>query len=717
MIQIQINNEFLNLGDASIRIERNNPSFLTDVYQGDFSFPFTIPLTESNLRILGYANSIELFDRKVDLIGYLWLFGAPYLKTKIFISSGTNKSITLNLSAGLKALSTGDKNLNEIDYGPDYVLGSDSDGVVLGAKTVSLVTDYNTYGFTFVPHKNESFYGDSNPDFCGVVNRQNSITGDFYQNQVSVGNRFCLVPFLYLFFILKKIFQAEALIPKGNFWDDKEMQKLLVYNNYSLDRPDRTNNTFVKSGSDQNYNTVTRLRLDLGPAGTFDDGLAWQGAADEYEITYVGEHIFDLSLSAYLKRGDDFFGTYNPHFRMVIDGVTAGTVYFGSQTQGYVTRSLSFSYTATPSDIGKKVYFENVIAPVFFPLNNFEFRIITGSYLLVSITQDSLNVYNETISYKNHVPDITVSDFLAQFKNMGIKFDFDYQNGTVSLNYNKGLKNLSTIDWTDKITNDYELNFEDKNKGYKLNYDFGSSDELVDGNFKKYVNANFRGEFDRFENLPFASKEGNIALVLNSNQLFISKQNSTSTGLEWVYFCDNYYDLVYGNGEQEVFSKIAPMFMTLAENEGGSPLENTALMPTIKQTGSSDMFGIGVNSFDLRFVFLRGVNQSNGLTSPKGGKYNYASSTAIGINGNSVGSYEFPILSKKGLNQIFSNDFFSALNNSEFVERDIRLNEVDIINLDTSKKVTISGIGYLIKSVSLSISKKLSLARVKFLKI
>lgn len=719
MIAIEINNSFLNLGDANIRIEKNNPSFITELFQGDYSFPFTIPTTENNLRILGFVNTIEIVNRTIELEGYLWLFGAPYLKTKILVSAGTHKSITLNLASGLKAMRIADKSLKDINFGSDYVLGSNTDEVISKAKDISLITDYTTYGFTFVPHKNLDFYGGANPDFCGIVNRQNSVTGDFFKNDAFIGNKYCLVPFLYLFFILKKIFEAEGLTPTGDFWNDPEMQKLLIYNNYALDSPNEDDNCYVLAGSDRTYNTNTRLKLFKGPTGSFDAAGAWSNTLFEYTILQAGDLVIDVLINAYSDTRDTmYFGTYEPHFNLYIDGVLAGALTFPSQSYGNFSRSLSYAYTATVGDIGKKIHLENIVAPIFLPLTGLIFNVKASSYLLITNNSDAINIYKKSITFSNHVADISVSDFLSQFKNIGISFEFNYNNLTVAINYDKNyMQTNDIVDWTGKATTEYELNFEDRNKGYKVNYDFGASDKLVEGNFKKYLAKNFKGEYSTLKNLPHPSNVGFIALVTNSNQLYITAQNPLAVGLIWQYFGDNYYDIVIGRGEQESKTKIAPMFMDFTDNEGGTSLQNRCLIPTSSQQGSSQMFSIGVSDFDIRFVFLRGVNQSNGLASPEGGNYIYAGTTRFGINGDIVGSYEFSLNSKYGLIDKFVLDFLRFLNNADIVDVNLRLHEVDIVNLNIKKKTNIDGVGFLIKSISLSMAKTLSLARAKMLKL
>lgn len=720
MIGIEINQQFLDLGDESIRLEKVNSSFISELFQGDFSFPFTVSNTENNLKLLGFSNIIEIVNRKIEIDCYLWLFNVPYTKSKIVVSAATKKTIRINLTGGIKAMKIADKSLKDLNYGPDYILGPNLSLMLNTVKAISQETDYTQYGFTFVPHENPDFYGSNNSDFCGVINRQNSVTGDFLFNNTFIGNRYALVPWLYLFFILTKIFEDEGLTPSGDFWTDPEMQKLLVYNNYALDKPNEDDNCYVIANTTYAYNTTTRLKLFKGPPTTFDLANGWSNSAFEYTILQAGDIVVDVVVFAEVDlRNTFYFGQYIPHFNLYIDGVFTGEqLNFPSQGVGQFSRSISYQFTALVGDIGKKIYLNNIVDPVYLPLTGLIFNVLPASYMLVTNSSEQLNIFDKKVTYKNHVKDISVSEFLSEFKTIGVHIDFDYNNASVKLNYDKNYINSNTAkDWTDKAINEFELNFEDKNKGFKVNYNFGSSDKQVEANFKKYLLSNFKGTFPTYKNIPYPTVQGSIIAVENSNQLYITSPSGTGTGYVWTYFSDNYYSLILGNGEKENFSKIAPMFMNFAENEGGTASQNKCLIPSSKQSGSSQMFGMGESDYDLRFVFLRGINQSNSLVTPEGGVYIYAGTSIYGINGDYVGNYDFNLNSEKGIIPQFVLKFLEALTNSELIEQEVRLNELDILNINVKDKIAIDGIYYIIKNVSIPISKQLKNCLAKLLKL
>ncbi len=719
MIGIEVKGVFLDLGKETIRFEKINPSFITELFQGDYSFPFTIPATENNLKALGFSNIIEVVNRTIKEEIYLWWFGMAHEKAILVVSAGTESSIKINIAGGVKAMRIADKNLKDLTWPADFTLGTNSDSIITNAKIVSLESDWAEYGFSFIPHKNEEFYSSSNPDFNGIVNKQNSSNGDFYKNTVMIGNKYCLVPFLFLFYILNQIFIDEGLIPEGEFWDDEEMQKILVYNNYALDSPNNDDNVYVITNVEHSYNTTTRLKLYKGPAGTFDAAGAWSNSAFEYTIQQAGDITIDVLINAYVDARDTLcFGLYTPHFNLYIDGVLAGQLNFPSQSYGYFSRSLTYTYTASIGDIGKKIYINNIVDPVYLPLTGLIFRVLGTSYCLISNTSELLNVYSNTITFKNHVNDMTASEFLVSLKTIGIDIRLDYNTHKAILNFDKSyVKSEDYDDLTKKVTDKYDLNFEDKDKGYKINYDFGSSDKLVETNFKKYLASNFKGEVETYKMLPTPAQLGFIMLVLNVNQLFITSPNPSGSGYIWEFFSDNYYDVILGRGEQELKCKFAPMFMAFAENEGGTATQNKCLIPAVKQSGSSQMFGLGSNDFNLRFVFYRGVNQDHGLPSPEGGSYVYAGTSVFGINGDRVGNYEWRINSTFGLIDILLMQLLIALTNSEIVERDVNLNELDILSFNVKRKAVIDDVVFLIKSMSILGDSNLRTSRGKFLKL
>lgn len=718
MIDIQIGNSFLELDKASIRIEKVNPSFISDIFQGDYSFPFTINDTENNRIILGYSNIIELETRTVIYDSTIWLFGVPYPKAKLFIQKVTKNKIYVNIAGGLKAFVTSDINLRDLNFGSDYYLGQNSAEIVSKVKTIANSTNYLDYGFTFVPHKNPNFYGEQNLDFCGVLNRQNPVTGDFFYNTVFTGNKYALVPFLYLFFLLDKIFEKEGLTPSGSFYEDSEMQKILLYNNYALDSAGDENDTYVLANVDKSYLTDgVKVQFFKGISGTIDPSNNWNNNTYEYTILQPGDITIDILLNYFIDfRENNYSTNYQPTLRLYKDTSYVHSIIL---PQGYGNKSLTYTYnfTAAPGDVGKKIYLKNIVSYGIGDLTGVVFNILKTSSILFTTAAPVLNIFSKQVKFKNHVNDMTCGDLLHEIKRLGVNIEPDFDLKTVKLDYDKNIRKSSVFeDWTSKVEDDFELSFDEKNKGFRVKYDFGSGDELVKDNFKTYNSSKLKGSVLIYEDLPAPSNLGDIYLVENLSKLFIVTQNSTE--YEWKYYSDFYYENKFGNGETEVVVKLAPIFMDKAENEGGTTDENICLVPSILQQGSSDMFGIGTTDFDLRVMFLRGKNKRSGfINSNRGGIYNYAGTSLYGLNGNRVGKYSFSLTNERGILPTFIYEFLEYFSKGEFMEIQVRLNELDILNLNVKTRKVIDGIAYLVKSVSIPVSDKLNICKAILLKL
>lgn len=76
-------------GDANIDVTGSNPAFDPDVVARFFSFPFQVPATPNNLRLLGHANRLDVQRRSRDKDVELWFAGAPLKEGRLRVNSNT----------------------------------------------------------------------------------------------------------------------------------------------------------------------------------------------------------------------------------------------------------------------------------------------------------------------------------------------------------------------------------------------------------------------------------------------------------------------------------------------------------------------------------------------------------------------------------------------------------------------------------------------------
>jgi hypothetical protein len=393
-------------------------------------------------------------------------------------------------------------------------------------------------------------------------------------------------------------------------------------------------------------------------------------------------------------------------------------------TEGII-RNFSLSYNAVTADIGKKLTLE------LRRLETFDFFPPPSNYVWAAIFKDSsvtitqsnvtnLNLFNRKVFPAKHMKEMSVEEFLLAVKQLGVDISFNHNSGTVSLDFITDKTNsTNVIDWTDKAVDDYELDLDNYNKGYSLSYNFSEYDNLITDNFKIINPADKIGDIATVSDLPAIMDVGKIAFIKNLNQFYINAFDAAaSPQYFWKKYSDNYYTIKYADGVQEVKLGFSPMLMAMAKNK--APIANatleTALMPAIKSLGNSEMFGAGSNDFDLKFCFLRGQNIVLGAPNNKGGNYMYAGTTTLGLNGNIVGQFDFTLHENSGFFKRFLDAVYELTANGQVIDKDFRLNEVDILNLSNSFKISIDGVIFLLKTISLMAGKKITLSRVKMIK-
>lgn len=704
MIAIEVNGGFLDLGDASIRYELVNPMFSNDVYQGDFSFPGTAPATPHNLALFGFANSLDIANRVIDYTAQLYVFGLPKFKVKLRITKGRRNSFDFTMKGGIKALENSDKKLSEIDLGGDFDLGNNQATILAKAKEATESGDWSAFGFCFPAFYAPNFYNELNPDFNGVVNRVNSLTGDILGNPTSgtLENKYTLVPLLFQHYILSRIFAAEGLTPGGSYWEHPELKTLLLFNNRAIDIRPTTYETRVKVETTHNL-TATGQKIDfnLGQVDTWDNGQNWDEGTNEYIIQRAGKHL----INVYLRVETNNSGVIKPfnleagRLKLMIDGVSYDSKKFPVE-ESYVDEEwyLKREYVAAPADIGKSIWVEFVKSSEAFQGNTFV-EIQQGTTMTVTFDNTTLPaIPNSTVKFANHVPDMTVGEFLAKLRGNGLVYEFDFDRSRVQLNImDRLLEKNDAIDLSGKAEAPYELSMEESGDGVTLSYDFPAEEnaDLV------VPPEHLIFETEEVESVYFpAPIEGKYVIQKQTGEVYMAEKDPASGLNGWVFKGYAHSPYVIGNGKTEVKNGLPPMLMVIAENELGTGIQNKAIMPRFDGIGSSDLYGLGINSFEPRQVFYRGYNENGYREVPYTCKYVVASTGNMGLNLNSMGTLKFRLNSAEGLMRATGERFYTALTLAEYVEKNFYLEARDFETLKNTSKIYCDYNRYLLKTMS-----------------
>lgn len=722
---ILVNNVFLDIGDSVLRYELVNPMFITELYQDAYSFPFTIPASELNIKALNYANYLDNSNRNTEYDAWLYIYGVPKFKCKLRITKSNTRTITVSLYSGIKALTNADKKLSEIDLGEDYFLGNTQDEILATAKTATQSGNWQAYPFAFVPFAAPNFYNGNNPNWGGVVNRVDPTTGNIWPiPALGFYNKYTYVPWLFLFYVLYRIFKAENLTIQGSFWTDPEMSKLLLVNNKSLDERTKSKDAFMMMNGTQQFTTTgQKLKFKVAP-GMYDSLGGYNPSNDTFTFKAIGDYVITVELiyRAHVDTGTQPSVAHGGSFSIKYDGTDIGnseglstekeTTKLFSTFVGYSQkRRVVFDARVTigSGDIGKSfvLYYNkgtgnlqsNTILDVY---NGVNIDGATYDTLLTVRCENNPQVQpSKTIKFGEHVGDFTVAGFLSELKKIGLTYDFDYTKGTVTIDKNDSRVTSSNIlELTDKSAEDIELSFENSGKGLTLAYEFPAEENAKPNIAKDKV----LGEFEDPAYFASPRKDGDYIISSSTRELYKSRVDATY-GMMWEKAGYWYPDFVYGKGETSVVCKLAPVQMCIADNEGGSSNQNKALMPYIAGVGTSPIYGVGVNDFALRLVFWRGLNNDGVADTKRGGNYVLASTGMYNINRQKVGNYTFNLETEEGLLRATSERMYTVLTKAEQVEANVYANPADLHSVTAASKVSLKYNTFIPKSFSILINR------------
>lgn len=254
MIGVKIKGQWLDLKPGTtLSFELNSPIYLgddTDVLPGSFSFPFDLPLSPHNRRLL---RNPDLLDSDEDLLKdeycEFWAGGFSLFQGKLSIKDCTpayaKAYLQLNALKDLK-----DKKLSDINF-PMVTLGATAADALAHAKNTALnPANYDyifcpVYNPDFLETKTESEFNYSKNEYLNYYNVDT-------QSFESVG---AAMPFLKLDYVLRKGLSEIGYTFNNTFQTDEELKRLVLYNNFSIIKADGNWNTQVNLKQHVNSDT------------------------------------------------------------------------------------------------------------------------------------------------------------------------------------------------------------------------------------------------------------------------------------------------------------------------------------------------------------------------------------------------------------------------------------------------------------------------------
>lgn len=226
MMRLTVNGRPLDLlPDTSITIERHSPAYLgqdVDVFRGDFSYPFAIPLTANNMDVLEHPQRLDrskAIGRRMP--AELKVAGGS-IRGYLYIEEPTATIVNVFL-VGNPLLDLKELRLNELSLGT-YDMGVDNAARLAHAEdTISL---YDNYDHVFFPVLNKEAY--ATPTAAEFQNHWDITLQEFTNDGY-------FTPFIKVKPVLDAVLNATGLVGVDAFILDKsEMERLVIINNRNL---------------------------------------------------------------------------------------------------------------------------------------------------------------------------------------------------------------------------------------------------------------------------------------------------------------------------------------------------------------------------------------------------------------------------------------------------------------------------------------------------
>lgn len=664
----------------SLRFELVNSAFDFDNIAAGLVWELDIPV-KGNAAELNFAHFIET-PAQSRVYNATAIIGANEVIGKLIAPKVGNIKFVCSFIVNGFAVDSLNKKLKEVVTGTVSFSNSKVHDSIVNEANYCVTQSWPTVNYNFPPYKNTAFYGGENPTFQNIINKWNISTQSFDRNDKDLANynEQSLSPWLYLCFVVKQIFSALGYTSSGTFFEHPEIKKLLLYNNYALDRVnDMFRGTYygpdvavvLAYGGDY----IVPINDITTPPNTDAEEL-FDVATHEFTLDEYGEYAITCNINATITAG-------NPadlSIELWVDGVFK----YGVLGDPFNLQPFTFDL----ADLNKKLTLRlfGLGGPVSLTLHSATFTVLKGYHPL-------LNVFSKTIEYSNHVPDVSVRDFLIALRKFpGLTIDYDPGANNVDLNFNQDIFTAATDDLSEKAAKNYNTDTND-GSGYTLGFDF-QNDSLLDDNFPDLSQMNKVGEFNTYADLPEALGVNSYAVVLNTNKIYRVVYDGPD--LVWELFSDNYYDRVIGDGRNEIRTDFSPMFMII-----GNMTRGHGIIPNIEHRGSTPAFTTGINDFPLKLAIWHGMQPGFG------GDYPLASSLNRDFNGDVIGNLTLRHDDETyGLYVTFWKKWINFLLNTDTNVREISLNITEIFGKLFSRKKSIRHVESIFKKVTVEITRE-----------
>lgn len=711
-IKIKNTNESIDLGRASINFQTNNSLFSSKITQDYISYNFSIPPTPNNLKNLGLPQFIDSPDDFEDFDILIYILGSKEIEGVLTIEEVHDQYIKINISATNFDTRFLDLALSECNLGDDIDIGPDEADVIAHIETVN-ASGYPDVSHVFPMIYNPMFYNEQNPNWFKVVNYYYTASDVpvlvANENSSGIKNRNTLVPYFFLIWIFKQLFENNDVRLRGTFVDHLEAQKILIHNNFSLDAIENVYSLINAITTTDWYflDTDTLICDDDSTPPMEDDDALYDNTTGEITLDTAGQlkiRLFNIKIKA-----DYYIDTYYfIKIHLKINGVIVQTIQRAITWVYVTTLNETFTRTISAAEVtaGYKATIEFEFVRLQYAAGAFtpypwKGTVYSGLNMVVEQSLDSeLNVYNKTISPGNHLPKQSARDFVNAFVS-GFKLMpyYDSVNKIFYLDFFEDV--INSKDYVDVTKHQISSAISSKkNKGYTVSYNF-DDDDFFSNQLTDLSNLTDLGTFDLVDDLPTPLSLGYVAFVSSVNAYYVTTDDSGT--LIWERKKEAATNkVVVGDGSTTHQLDFAPFSMNAVDVDTVSGGIINFLLPQINEVGTSTLYGNGINEPLFKILIWHGLI----AMPPSSLKYPFASSTNYDLNGNNLGDFSLKLNEEEdSMYVVFLKKYFDFLINTRLVKHKYTPDFSSFFSFNFNQKQLIFNQRFLTSSIKVKISQ------------
>ena len=347
----------------------------------------------------------------------------------------------------------------------------------------------------------------------------------------------------------------------------------------------------------------------------------------------------------------------------------------------------------------KKIFEENnfKVSGAFLDGTDFDDLVMFNNFAIENYLQYPSYVdLNRQINPSNHVPDISIPDFLRGLFSLFNIYPSFVNAQEVKLFYRKNqLTNRQIFSLNEFVDKVFNATFEntDPEDGYTLNYSWDSNDQYYSDRVKDLSDKNFIGAVRTVADLQTIdigrALTTNDYAYVEADNLYYLVANSLSTPKLFDAYAEKLGPYVIGKGERSVEMNISPL-CTYVEFVSGDGLYEKRNYVGTRQPGSyrNNRNILIKNPFGFRIFYIT-VDLFRFTTIPMSFTHNRNSSDDV------ILPFSLALDGEYGIANCFHNQWQRARGNAQIIKADIKANDKVLSDIQNNNCMEIDSILYL----------------------